>query len=256
VTDKKVSEVSTSPRAPFTTSTLQQAASTRLGFAPSRTMRAAQKLYEAGLITYMRTDSTSLSVQAQSELVHYVETIYGKEHAQRNYFKTKSKNAQEAHEAIRPTNPKVDRITIGKDESSLYSLIKARTVASQMKPSVSERTSLEFGCVGLDYKLFTNGSRILYPGFLLADPDGRGDDVILPQINKGQVVDLQKLQILDKETQPPNRFSEAGLIKELGKAWHRPPFHLRLHHLHHCGSRIRNQRKQSVEANRCRNGGF
>lgn len=217
VTDKKVSEVSTSPRAPFTTSTLQQAASTRLGFAPSRTMRAAQKLYEAGLITYMRTDSTSLSVQAQSELVHYVETIYGKEHAQRNYFKTKSKNAQEAHEAIRPTNPKVDRITIGKDESSLYSLIKARTVASQMKPSVSERTSLEFGCVGLDYKLFTNGSRILYPGFLLADPDGRGDDVILPQINKGQVVDLQKLQILDKETQPPNRFSEAGLIKELEK---------------------------------------
>lgn len=217
VIDKKVSVVNTSPRAPFTTSTLQQAASTRLGFAPSRTMRAAQKLYEAGLITYMRTDSTNLSAQAQSEILHYVEALYGKEHAQRNFYKTKSKNAQEAHEAIRPTSPKIDKVTIGKDEAALYSLIKARTVASQMKPAQSERTTLEFGTAGFPYPLTLTGSRILYPGFLLADPDGRGEDVLLPKIEKNDIVDLQKLDILDKETQPPNRFSEAGLIKELEK---------------------------------------
>lgn len=217
VTDKKVSEVNTSPRPPFTTSTLQQAASTRLGFVPSRTMRAAQKLYEAGLITYMRTDSTSLSAQAQSEIIKYIDANYGKEHSQKNFYKTKSKNAQEAHEAIRPTSPKIDKITIGRDEAALYSLIKARTVASQMKPARSERTTLDFGTAGFDYRLSLTGSRILYPGFLMADPDGRGEDVLLPKIEKGAVVDLQKLEILDKETQPPNRFSEAGLIKELEK---------------------------------------
>jgi DNA topoisomerase I len=103
VTDLKTSEQKRQPRAPFTTSTLQQTASTRLGFSPSRTMQIAQKLYEAGHITYMRTDSTNLSIVAQNQIIALVEKKYGKEYAEKHTYKAKSKNAQEAHEAIRPT---------------------------------------------------------------------------------------------------------------------------------------------------------
>ena len=215
VMDKKVSVVNRSPRAPFTTSTLQQAASSRLGLAPQRAMRAAQKLYEAGLITYMRTDSTSISVDAQKSIVNFVVKNYGQTFAEARIFKTKSKNAQEAHEAIRPTNIETTSVKLGADEARVYELIHSRTVASQMTDAKTERTNIEIGCDKLSHRLFLNGSRILFPGWLKADPDGSGDDVILPNIKIGDRMELQKLIIDDKETKPPNRYSEAGLIKEL-----------------------------------------
>ncbi len=217
IKDKKVSEQVRNPRPPFTTSTLQQAASTYLGFAPSRTMRAAQKLYEAGFITYMRTDSTSLSAGAQQSILAHISKKYGSKFAKANFYKTKSKNAQEAHEAIRPTNPSTENVNIGKDESVLYELIKKRTVASQMINALFEKTAITIGTPTFAHDLYLNGSKILQKGFLMEDDFASGDDFILPEINIGESVDLDKLEIDNKETQPPNRFSEAGLIKELEK---------------------------------------
>jgi DNA topoisomerase-1 len=215
VRDKKVSIVNRSPRGPFTTSTLQQTASSRLGMAPQRTMRAAQKLYEAGLITYMRTDSTNISPDAAKNVLAFVEKKYGGNYAFARTYKNKSKNAQEAHEAIRPTDINILSTKIGKDESMLYDLIWARTVASQMSDAKTERTHIEIGSDKLTERLMLDGSRITYDGWLKADPDGAGEDVILPKIEIGDRMELQKLEIVDKETKPPNRFSEAGLIKEL-----------------------------------------
>lgn len=215
VRDKKVSVVNRSPRGPFTTSTMQQTASSRLGMTPSRTMRAAQKLYEAGLITYMRTDSTNISPDATKNVLAFVEKKFGKDYAETRTFKNKSKNAQEAHEAIRPTHVETLSTKIGKDESMLYELIWARTVASQMKDAKTERTHIEIGSDKLTERLMLDGSRIIYDGWLKADPDGAGEDVILPKIEIGDRMELQTLDIIDKETKPPNRFSEAGLIKEL-----------------------------------------
>ena len=131
------------PRAPFTTSTLQQVASTRLGFSPSRTMRAAQKLYEAGHITYMRTDSVNLAAEAVTSILAAVTQEFGADYAERRGYKTKSKNAQEAHEAVRPTDASKQKAGANPDEMSLYALIRTRTLASQMKSAQSLRTSVE-----------------------------------------------------------------------------------------------------------------
>lgn len=217
VKDKKVTVVNRSPRAPFTTSTLQQTASSRLGMNPQRTMRAAQRLYEQGLITYMRTDSTSLSPDAQKNILDFVKKTYGENFSESHVYKTKSKNAQEAHEAIRPTNIAAASVKMGVDESRLYTLIHARTVASQMADAKTERTNIEIGSEKLSHVLYLNGSKILFPGWLKADPDGGGNDVILPNVNIGDRMELESLNIESKETEPPNRYSEAGLIKELEK---------------------------------------
>lgn len=217
VRDKKVSTISRSPKAPFTTSTMQQAASSRLGMQPQRAMRAAQKLYEAGLITYMRTDSTTISVDAQKSIVSYVSQKFGANFAESRVYKTKSKGAQEAHEAIRPTNITTASVKMGRDETILYSLIHARTIASQMTDAKVERTHIEIGSDKLSYRLSLDGQRIVFPGWLKGDPDGASDDVILPKIEIGDRCELESLNLIDKETQPPNRFSEAGLIKELEK---------------------------------------
>jgi DNA topoisomerase-1 len=217
VRDKKISVVNRAPRPPFTTSTLQQAASTRLGLAPSRTMRAAQKLYEAGLITYMRTDSVTLSAEAQKNILGYVAKTFGDNFVQARQHSNKSKNAQEAHEAIRPTNISTTSVKIGKDEAMVYKIIHARTVASQMADAKVERTHIEIGSDKLTYRLNIDGQRIIFPGWLSGDPEGSGDDVILPKIEIGDRCELEELNIIDKETQPPNRFSEAGLVKELEK---------------------------------------
>lgn len=215
VRDKKVAIANRKPYAPFTTSTLQQSASSRLGMSPSRTMRAAQKLYEAGHITYMRTDSPTLSVAAQKNILDYVEKKYGKDFVENNIYKSKSKNAQEAHEPVRPTDINTTSVKLGRDEAMLYELIHARTVASQMKDAKIERTNIEIGSDKLSHKLNLNGSCIVFPGWLKADPDGRGDDVILPEISIGDRMETKKIDVIGKETQPPNRFSEAGLVKEL-----------------------------------------
>lgn len=216
VTDIKETEQKRSPRAPFTTSSLQQAASSRLGFTPSRTMQAAQKLYESGAITYMRTDSTNLSKSAQASILSYIEKKHGKDMAQFRTYATKSKNAQEAHEAIRPTHIEKNHEGITSDQQSLYRLIWERTVASQMADAKVLKTKLVANITRGNIPDFTiTGSRILSLGWLSVDTAARGEDVELPKTNIGETLQLIQLNNTEKYTTPPNRYSEAGLIKEL-----------------------------------------
>jgi DNA topoisomerase-1 len=216
VSNVKDSEQKRSPRAPFTTSTLQQTASSRLGYSPSRTMQLAQKLYESGHITYMRTDSTNLSLQAQKQILDLINKKYGKEYAEGRIYKTKSKNAQEAHEAIRPTH--IENISAGTEEQErLYKLIWERTVSSQMTDAKLSRTKIEAVIEhheDLPYFSAT-GSRVIFPGWLIVDKDARGEDVELPQVIEGEILKLLELIKEEKFTEPPGRYTEAGLIKEL-----------------------------------------
>lgn len=212
------SEQARSPRAPFTTSTLQQAASTRLGFSPSRTMGIAQKLYESGFITYMRTDSTNLAKEAQSALVAAAESEFGDKYAEARVYKTKSKSAQEAHEAVRPTDPTKHSLGHNEEQKKLYQLIRARALSSQMTDARMLRTKILANVSGETIPDFAaNGSRVVFDGWLAADPDARGEDVQLPKIEKGEALTLVDARSEGKETQPPGRYSEAGLVKELEK---------------------------------------
>ncbi len=216
IVDIKTSEQKRSPRAPFTTSTLQQTASTRFGFSPSRTMQIAQKLYEAGHITYMRTDSTNLSKQAQAQILALIESKYGKEYTQFRTYATKSKNAQEAHEAIRPTSVSKTDLGANDAEKSLYRLIWERAVSSQMADAKMFKTKLVANIDTKNIPDFTaNGSRIIFPGWLTVDKGARGEDVELPKLSIGQSIQLIDITETEKATQPPNRYTEAGLIKEL-----------------------------------------
>ena len=214
----KESEMRRTPRPPFITSTLQQAASARLGFAPSRTMRIAQKLYEAGLITYMRTDSTTISTAAQAHTVSFIEKQFGKEYASPRQYKTKSKSAQEAHEAIRPTAISKGHAGKTEEEERLYRLIWQRTVASQMADAKLLKTKITALIVGGAAPDFAaNGSRVLFPGWFSADTHARGEDVELPKVSEGETLSLLSMHSEGKQTQPPSRYTEAGLIKELEK---------------------------------------
>jgi len=222
VAEVKESEQKRVPRPPFTTSTIQQTASTRLGFSPSRTMRAAQKLYEAGHITYMRTDSTSMSTIAQQQIIALVKSDFGDTYLQPRVYKTKSKSAQEAHEAVRPTNFAVRDAGATDDEQNLYRLIWQRAVSSQMSDARLQKTRItaEATPASGDKAIpsFTaNGSRIVFDGWLRVDQAARGEDVELPLVHEGETLDLQKIDAEGKETQPPSRYTEAGLIKELEK---------------------------------------
>lgn len=216
VADVTEREQKRSPRAPFTTSTLQQVASTRLGFSPSRTMRAAQKLYEAGFISYMRTDSVNLAKSAVDAIATTITKEFGKEYLETRAYTSKSKNAQEAHEAIRPTDPKKVHAGKNDDEHAVYSLIRARTLASQMSDARVMRTGIELQANDDQVPLFkANGSRIIFEGWLKADPDARGEELELPKVAIGQRVTADEIVSEHKQTQPPSRYTEAGLIKEL-----------------------------------------
>jgi len=220
VKDIKETEQKRSPRPPFTTSTIQQTASTRLGFSPSRTMRAAQKLYEAGLITYMRTDSTNMGAAAQKQIIALLHSDYGKEYVQPRNYKTKSKSAQEAHEAIRPTNASVRSAGSTADERALYELIWDRTVSSQMADARVKRTRITTNLVDSNEIIpdfAVNGSRVLFDGWLKVDTRARGEDTEVPMVTVGEKVEVDKVEIEEKATEPPSRYSEAGLIKELEK---------------------------------------
>jgi DNA topoisomerase-1 len=219
VRDVTETEAKRTARAPFTTSTLQQTASSRLGLAPSRTMSIAQKLYEAGLITYMRTDSVNLSQVALGQIHSMIVKKYGKEYLEPHTFTAKSKNAQEAHEAVRPTD--IYNVNAGENDEQkrLYRLIWARTMASQMTDAKMMRTKI-FVQVGNDEEIpefWANGSRLIFPGWLSADPEGVGDDVILPKVTAGEELKFIDINAEGKQTEPPGRYSEAGLIKELEK---------------------------------------
>jgi DNA topoisomerase-1 len=216
VKDVKESEQKRSPRAPFTTSTLQQTASTRLGFSPSRTMQVAQKLYEQGYITYMRTDSTNLAKVAQDQIAKVIEKKYGKDQVEIRVYKTKSKNAQEAHEAIRPTH--VDSMNEGTtdEQKRLYRLIWERTVSSQMVDAKLLKTKITANIESGNIPDFTaNGSQVISLGWLACESEARGEDVELPSVKIGEKLDLLELKNIEKFTEPPNRYTEAGLVKEL-----------------------------------------
>ena len=216
VKEVKESEQKRSPRAPFTTSTLQQAASSRLGLSPSRTMQIAQKLYEAGHITYMRTDSTTLAASATATILDLIKKEYGEKYVEPRIYKTKSKNAQEAHEAIRPTH--IDKLHLGYEiEDKLYRLIWERAVSSQMADAKLLKTKVVANLKNsADIPDFAaNGSRLLFDGWLAVDRASRGDDVELPLCKTGEELKLIELSDEEKFTEPPGRYSEAGLIKEL-----------------------------------------
>src|SRR3990167_8442732 len=222
VTGIEESEQSRTPRAPFTTSTLQQAASTRLGLSPSRTMGIAQKLYESGFITYMRTDSTNLAKEAQDNLLAAVRSEFGDKYAEARVFKTKSKSAQEAHEAVRPTDPSKHSLGHNEEQKELYALIRARALASQMTDAKIMRTKIRANIddgdrISIIPDFAANGSRVMFDGWLAADPDARGEDVELPKAAEGDALTLVEARSEGKETQPPGRYSEAGLVKELEK---------------------------------------
>ena len=205
------------PKPPFTTSTLQQAASTRLGFAPSRTMRAAQKLYEAGHITYMRTDSVNLGEQAIAQMCAIIDKQFGKEYVEARAYKTKSKNAQEAHEAVRPTNAGKAKAGATGDEQSLYELIRTRALASQMASAKMLRTKIEAKADADIPAFIANGSRVVFPGWLALDTKARGEDTELPVVTDGEKLVATTIESEEKQTEPPNRYTEAGLVKELEK---------------------------------------
>lgn len=218
VTSVEGTEVTRSPRAPFTTSTLQQTASSRLGFSPSKTMMTAQKLYEKGLITYMRTDSTTLSSQAVSQIASLIEKEYGKDYVKVRTYKTKSKNAQEAHEAIRPTNVSNRFGGINSDEKRLYTLIWERAVSSQMRDAKLLRNKVTANIKESKIPDFAiTGSVVIDEGWLIVDKDARGEDVNLPKLKEGDPLSLVTLQSIEKQTEPPHRYTEAGLVKELEK---------------------------------------
>lgn len=215
--DKK--ERKSNPPPPFTTSTLQQRAVSYLKFSAKRTMSIAQRLYEAGHITYMRTDSVTLSNDAITEIRHLIENKYGKDNLPDSIriFKTKSKNAQEAHEAIRPTStlklPEQLKGELNEEQYKLYDLIWKRTVASQMVHAVYDQVAIELHAGSPEHVFRANGSSIKVKGFTLLDQQDR--DNILPPMEVGDSVDLQEIRCEQHFTSPPSRYTEASLVKAL-----------------------------------------
>lgn len=203
-----------SPGAPFTTSTLQQEASRRLGFSVRQTMTLAQRLYENGDITYMRTDSTILSATAISAAEKHIVGTYGANYHKRRQFKTKNASAQEAHEAIRPTN--FDRLKAGSEPGAerLYQLIWQRALASQMSEAAIERTEITIGVSTKPEKFIAKGEVLKFDGFMKVYGGGK-DDVILPALAVGDKLDAKSVGATETFSRGPARFSEAMLVKKL-----------------------------------------
>ncbi|MBD9135814.1 MAG: type I DNA topoisomerase [Alistipes indistinctus] len=209
------------PPAPFTTSTLQQEAGRKLGMSVSQTMAVAQRLYEAGYITYMRTDSVNLSNQALAAAKEEVTALFGAEYSEVRNFKTKSKGAQEAHEAIRPSYMNHWTIEGGPQEKRLYELIWKRTVASQMASAQTERTVVDIAVSGAAEQFVATGEVVKFDGFLrlysesVEDETGEGEEALLPPMKKGDEPTAQTITALQRFTQSPPRYSEASLVKRL-----------------------------------------
>lgn len=205
---------SRNPGAPFTTSTLQQEAARRLGFSVKQTMTIAQRLYESGQITYMRTDSTILSGFAIKAAEEYIKGEYGEQYHKVRQFKTKNESAQEAHEAIRPTNFTTLGAGADPQQKKLYSLIWQRALASQMAPAQTEKTEYTIGLSNRDEKLLAKGEVLKFDGFMKVY-GGIKDDTILPEVAKGQKLDLATMTATETFSRPPARYSEAALVKKL-----------------------------------------
>jgi DNA topoisomerase-1 len=205
---------SRSPSAPFTTSTLQQEASQKLGYSPRQTMQLAQRLYEAGHITYMRTDSVNLSNTAMGAIGNFITTEYGDKYYQTRAFKSKNKSAQEAHEAIRPTEANKSKAGADAQQEKLYSLIWRRAVASQMAPAVLEKTTVSIKASQSTEILEAKGEVVIFDGFLKVY--GRaGDDTLLPPVKAGDSLDLQLSEATETLSRAPARYTEASLVKKL-----------------------------------------
>jgi len=205
---------SRNPSAPFTTSTLQQEASSKLGFSPRSTMQLAQRLYEAGHITYMRTDSVNLSSQALGAMTSYIKNTFGDNYHQIRTFKSKSANAQEAHEAIRPTNFSRDVAGADTQQQKLYNLIWRRTLASQMAPASLEKTTITIAASESDEVMEAKGEIVIFDGFLKVY--GRsGDDVLLPEVKKNDPLTLKEAEAVETLSRGPARYTEASLVKKL-----------------------------------------
>jgi DNA topoisomerase-1 len=210
-----------SPSAPFTTSTLQQEASRKLGFSVTRTMRTAQNLYEAGHISYMRTDSTNLSETAIQDISAAINSLYGANYLQTRQYKTNKSNAQEAHEAIRPTQCAVQQVTGSKDEERLYELIWKRTIASQMSNAQIDKTTVDIHISTVNGAVLrASGEVIKFDGFLkvyLESTDDETDEATgaLPPVAVNQVLTLKNMTATERFTRPLPRYTEASLVKKL-----------------------------------------
>ncbi len=210
-----------SPAPPFTTSTLQQEASRKFGFSVSQTMTLAQRLYESGQITYMRTDSVNLSSMAIASARDIIMKNYGEKYSRTRKFQTRTKGAQEAHEAIRPSYLDKNTIQANANEKKLYELIWKRTVASQMSEALLEKTTVKIAHSNSDQVFVTSGEVVKFDGFLKLytesteeEKDARGD-VLLPPLKKGDSLNLLKAWSDERFTQPPPRYTEASLVKKL-----------------------------------------
>ena len=210
-----------SPAAPFTTSTLQQEAAHKLGYSVSQTMRLAQSLYESGHITYMRTDSVNLSSQALGAIARQIEKHPGKEYHQPRRFQTKSKGAQEAHEAIRPTYIDRERVGGTPQEQRLYDLIRKRTLASQMADAEIERTTVSIPVAGTDYAFTAQGEVITFRGFLDVYMESTGEEgnaevtKLLPAVKEREALSLEALTGEERFTQRPARYTEASMVSKM-----------------------------------------
>ena len=211
-----------SPAPPFTTSTLQQEASRKLYFSVSRTMQVAQRLYEAGLITYMRTDSVNLSSEALAAAKDAILQNYGEEYSQIRNFTGKTKGAQEAHEAIRPTDMKLQSPQLERDQSKLYELIWKRTLASQMSDAELERTNVKIKASTHNEEFMANGEVVKFDGFLKVYLEGTDDEDsleeqegMLPALRVGEPLQNIFISATERFTRPPYRYTEASLVKKL-----------------------------------------
>jgi DNA topoisomerase-1 len=210
-----------SPAPPFTTSTLQQEASRKLGFSVANTMRVAQELYEAGKITYMRTDSVNLSGLALNMAKKEITATFGEAYVKIRKYATKSKGAQEAHEAIRPTYLDQREIEGDRSRKRLYDLIWKRTIASQMSDALLEKTTITIGMSGVPEKFISRGEVIKFDGFLKVymessdEEEHQEEEKILPPLRTGELLQLDEMTATQKFSQPPPRYTEATLVKKL-----------------------------------------
>ncbi|MCK4629878.1 MAG: type I DNA topoisomerase [Bacteroidales bacterium] len=210
-----------SPAPPFTTSTLQQEASRKLGFSVSQTMTVAQKLYEAGFITYMRTDSVNLSSLALTSARNTIIQEFGEKYAKTRKYKTKAKGAQEAHEAVRPTYFQNETIKGNRSEQRLYNLIWKRTIASQMSEAQLEKTTVTINLSNSDKKFVASGEVIKFDGFLKVYMESKDDDLddstkgMLPPISTGQILNYESINAYERFSTSPPRYTEASLVKKL-----------------------------------------
>lgn len=215
VSDVTKSPGTRNPSTPYTTSTLQQDANARLGFSARSTMSAAQKLYQEGKITYMRTDSVNLSNQSLAQMTDYITKTYGEEYHQFRTFKTKNASAQEAHEAIRPTDVKTEVASSDEYNQKLYDLIRRRTLASQMAPAKLEKTVITIKISSSKEQFEAKGEVILFDGFLKVYGASKKDPEILPPLKADDVLLLQEVIAKQLFARPPARYTEGSLVKKL-----------------------------------------